>query len=54
MAPDELLRYPLVVVGSLALPAQRRDVAGVAGSWVAVSGLCVYTWGAWAAARYPY
>ena len=31
MAPNELLRYPLVVVGSLTLPAQRRDVAGVAG-----------------------
>ena len=41
MAPDELLRDPLVVVGNLALPAQQQDVLGVAGRWVAVWGIRV-------------
>ena len=42
MAPDELLRYPLVVVGNLALPAQRRDVAGATGRWAAVGIMRIY------------
>ena len=42
MAPNELLRYPLVVVGSLTLPAQRRDVAGATGRWVAVEIMRIY------------